>query len=92
VKGIGPKKALQLVKEHRTLEDVLKQVTWEFKTRPEQILDFFKNPPVKNIEIEEQNLDIDGLRKQLIEEHNFSEERINFILDKLAKEKSFRGR
>jgi flap endonuclease-1 len=83
VKGIGPKKALQLVREHKTLEAVMKQVPWEFKTRPEQILDFFKNPPVKETEIKEQIPDIDGLRKQLIEEHNFSGERVDNTIKKL---------
>jgi len=82
VKGIGPKKALQLVKEHRTLGAVLKQVPWDFPTPAEKIFDFFRNPPVEDLEIEPQSLDMAGLRR-LLEEHDFSPERTDNTLKKL---------
>ena len=82
IRGIGPKKALQMVKEHKTLDAVLKQVPWEFNTPAEDIFEFFTNPPVINTEIKKQALDPDGLRKQLLE-HNFSEERVSGTLRKL---------
>ncbi|MCK4714875.1 MAG: flap structure-specific endonuclease, partial [Candidatus Aenigmarchaeota archaeon] len=84
VKGIGPKKALQLVKEQKTLDAVLGQVPWEFKTPPHKIFDFFRNPPVEDTEIEKQTLDPEGLRKQLVEEHGFSEERVSGTLRRLG--------
>lgn len=83
VKGIGPKKALQLVKEHKTLEAVMKEVPWEFRTPAEKIYDFFRNPPVEELGIESQSLDPEGLRHQLIQEHGFSEDRVSSTLRKL---------
>ena len=84
IKGIGPKKALQLVKEHKTLEDVLRQVPWEFRTPAEKIFDFFTNPPVDDTEIEPRTPDLDGLRRLLKEEHDFSPERVDSTLKKLG--------
>jgi flap endonuclease-1 len=84
IKGIGPKKALQLVKEHKTLEAVLKNVPWEFRTPPDKIFDFFRNPPVEDIGIEPKTPDLEGLRKLLIEEHDFSPERVDSTLRKLG--------
>ena len=43
IKGIGPKNALKLVKEHKTLDKVLKQVEWNFAVSPESIYIFFLN-------------------------------------------------
>jgi flap endonuclease-1 len=83
VKGIGPKKALQLVKEHRTLDAVLKQVPWDFPTPAGKIFDFFMKPPVRDLDIEPQSLDMAGLRGFLVEEHDFSPERTDNTLKKL---------
>lgn len=83
IKGIGPKKALQMVKEHKTLEAVLKQVPWEFSTPPEDIFEFFMNPPVIDTDIKKQKLDPEGLMKHLVEEHGFSEERVSGTFRKL---------
>jgi flap endonuclease-1 len=84
VRGIGPKKALQLVREHRTLEAVLREVPWDFPTPAERIFDFFMNPPVENLEIEPRTLDIAGLRTLLIEGHDFSPERVDSTLKRLG--------
>ncbi len=83
VKGLGPKKALQLVKEHKTLDNVMKQVEWEFKTTPQKIFDFFINPPAEDIEIKKETLMPEELERMLIEEHDFSKERIDSSLKKL---------
>lgn len=83
IKGIGPKKALALVKEHREFSKVMEQVSWDFKTPAEKIFEFFRNPPVKDQEIASQELDPDGLKHLLIEEHGFSEARVDGTLKKL---------
>jgi flap endonuclease-1 len=83
VKGIGPKKALSLVREHGTFGKVFEQVQWDFKTPAEKIFGFFMNPPVRDMEIEKQELDPGGLRHLLIEEHGFSEARVDGTLKKL---------
>jgi flap endonuclease-1 len=83
VKGLGPKKALQLVNEQKTLDNVMKQVEWEFKTSPRKIFDFFMNPPAEDTDIKEEKLDTMGLERMLIEEHDFKKERIDSSIRKL---------
>jgi len=83
VKGLGPKKALQLVKEQKTLDAVMKQIEWEFRTPPQKIFDFFMNPPAENLEIRQEKLDATELERMLIEEHDFSKERIDSSIRKL---------
>ena len=41
IKGIGPKGALKLVKEKSNLENVLKEIEWNFEISPQKIYDFF---------------------------------------------------
>lgn len=85
VKGVGPKTALKLVREHKTREKVFAQVTWEFRMKPEEIVDFFKHPPVEDIEIKKQKLHPEKLIDFLAEEHDFSQERIESAVKKLEK-------
>lgn len=83
VKGIGPKKALKLVKEHHTLERVLAHVRWEHDIDPHAIFEFFKNPPVEDVEIDFPSLDKEAIMKILVDEHEFSAERVENALAKL---------
>ncbi len=83
IKGIGPKTALKMVRENRTLDGVLKQVKWEFRTPAREIFDFFKKPPVKETEIGKARFDPEKLREILVEEHDFSRERFDSVMKKL---------
>jgi len=84
VEGIGPKKALKIVKEKKTLENVLKEVEWKFDVRAEDIYNFFLNPPITDdYKIEWRQPDEDGIIKFMVEEHDFSEERIKNGIEKL---------
>jgi flap endonuclease-1 len=83
VKGIGPKSGLKLVKEKKTCERVFQGLAWEFKTSPEDILKFFENPPVKDMDIPERKPDYEKLENTLVEEYAFSGERIGNTLKKL---------
>lgn len=83
IKGIGPRKALQLVKEHRTLEAVMSNVEWNFRTKPDEIYDFFVNPPAEDLEIRKETLQPEELERQLTEEYDFSRERIESGIRKL---------
>jgi len=82
VKGFGPKKALALVKEKRTLEGILKEVSWDFRTPAEEILEFFRNPPSCNHEIPKGRFQPEKVMEFLLG-HGFSEERISSVLDKM---------
>ncbi len=83
VSGYGPKKALELVKEKKTLENVFKDVPWEFDISPESIFNFFKNPELCEYDIRFNDLNEEKIKKILCDEHDFSLERISNALEKL---------
>ncbi len=83
VRGIGPKKALKLVREYRTLDEVLTHVNWEHDVDPHAIFDFFKNPPVEDVEIKFPEMDREKIIRILVDEHEFSTERVENALAKL---------
>lgn len=92
VHGIGPKKGLEKVKEHETLESLLKDEDIEFESEnsPEAIFDFFKNPPVKETEFEFGEPKNEEIRNILIDQHEFSADRIDSKLNDLEKALSSR--
>jgi len=83
VKGFGPKKALELVKEHKTLDAVKRKIEWGFETPIDDIFDFFRNPPARELQIERRRPDPERIREILVEEHSFSPERIDNTMAKL---------
>ncbi|OYT41760.1 MAG: flap endonuclease-1 [Candidatus Aenigmarchaeota archaeon ex4484_224] len=90
IKGYGPKKALELVKKAKSLENVLKVVKWEFDIDPKEILEFFLNPPVSdNYKLEWKPVKKEELIKFMVDEHDFSLERVTKVINNL--EKSFRS-
>lgn len=85
VEGYGPKKALKLVKEKGNLKNVLKEVEWTSDNNPEEILHFFLNPPLeKNYKIEWKEIDREKIKKIMVDEHEFSEERIENGINKIS--------
>jgi flap endonuclease-1 len=83
-RGIGPKKALGLVKQHQTLHDVLGAIADAPDVDYEAIYQFFLNPPVSRVD----NLtwkapDAEKLMEFLVEEHDFSRDRIDRVLTAL---------
>lgn len=84
VKGVGPKTALKLVKDHRTLDDMLKYVEWTSETPAEQIYEFFLNPPVEeNFDMEWKEPDAERLKSFMVDEHDFSAERVDKVIERL---------
>ncbi|UCC92016.1 MAG: flap structure-specific endonuclease, partial [Candidatus Aenigmatarchaeota archaeon] len=86
IKGIGPKSALKLVKEHKTFENVLKNVEWNCETAPREIFGFFKNPPVSDTGIERKKPDFEKLTEFMLD-FDFSGERIGKTIGRLRKSK-----
>ena len=90
VKGIGPKKALKLVQEHKTKEKIFsaienfeKEGKYKLDFDWKEIYDLINNPEVdKNAKIEFPKMNIEKIKKILLE-HDFSEERINNQIEKL---------
>jgi flap endonuclease-1 len=85
VRGIGPKTALKLVKEHKSLDRVLEQVEW-VGPDPRQIFDFFLNPiTTHEYKLRWKAPDRNRLLEFMVEEHDFSEERVEKVLNTLEK-------
>ena len=87
IKGIGPKKALKLVKEESNFEDIFKKAEWS-KQYPDlewkEIFDTIKNIAVTNeYKLEWKRIDEEAVTKLLVEEHDFSAERVKIKLEKL---------
>jgi flap endonuclease-1 len=84
VKGVGPKTALKIIKEHKTLDNVLKNVEYNSDVDAYKIYDFFLNAPVfKKYTVEWKEPDKDKIMELMIKEHDFSEERISNAIDKI---------
>ena len=79
VKGIGPRKALKLVKTHQP-EEIFKNVDFNWR----EIHDIFTDIPVnKNYKLRWNSIHEEGLKEILIEKHDFNEERIDLALEKV---------
>jgi flap endonuclease-1 len=87
IKGYGPKKALSLVRKEKTLKNVLKKIEWNCDTPAESIYDFYLNPPVKDVDIEFKPVESDKILKLLVDEHEFSQERIEKVIKTLTEAK-----
>ncbi|MCD6463920.1 flap endonuclease-1 [Candidatus Woesearchaeota archaeon] len=85
IPGIGPKKALALVKKH-SVEEVFKIVEWDkhFETPWREIFDLIKNMPVtKDYELEWNPINEDEIIQFLVHERDFSLERVKNNLARL---------
>jgi flap endonuclease-1 len=87
VKGIGPKKALALVKKHgKDYDAVFEEAKWteHCGTDWKKIYNTIKHMPVKDdYEIKFGLFDEKKIRRILVDEHDFSEERVASSLEKL---------
>jgi flap endonuclease-1 len=84
IEKVGPKTALKLVKEHKTLEKILANVEWKAEVDPEEIYEFFLKPPVtENYRIEWRQPDREKIIEFMVEEHDFSRERVEKVIEKL---------
>ena len=87
IAGLGPKKALARVREKKTMSAVFGGLQWDFPVTPEQIFDFFKNPPVVDYELNFREPDGEKIVKIMCDEHDFSYERITNALKKITENK-----
>jgi flap endonuclease-1 len=78
IKGIGPKKALDIVKNNK-MEKYINDIE-----NYEEIKNIFKNPKITDdYDLKLKTPNIEGLKEFLIEEHDFSEDRIMPSIKKL---------
>lgn len=86
VKGVGPKTALKIVKSYSNAREALKAIPKIEGINYEEIFEYFLNPPVlevQTIDLKEPN--VEGIIKFLVDEHDFSEERVVNAIDRLKK-------
>lgn len=84
VKGIGPKTALKLLKEYRSLENLPQLKEGEFPVDPQRIREIFLHPKVTdNYKLAWREPDIKGIVGFLCQERDFSEERVRKALEKM---------
>lgn len=82
VKGIGPKKGLDLVKEN-SFQDLKDGVEWPFDIGMDELLKFFNKEDKTDYKIKFNKLKKEKLLAFLCDKHDFSSERIESSLNKL---------
>ena len=84
VKGIGPKKALALIKRHGSLEPVLAELDVDIESK-EEVRKIFLEPRVlPEVTVEFRDPDAEGVRAMLCDEFAFSRDRIDQALSKFT--------
>jgi len=86
VRGLGPKKALTLVKKHEHLSDIFTEADFENKCgiQWQEIFDLFKDMPIKkDFKLKWKDPDQDRVKELLVEEFGFSKNRVMAQLDRL---------
>ncbi len=94
VKGIGPKKALKLIKKYKKIENLPYKILSEVCSNYDEIRKIFLNPEVTDDYIIcLRKPDIDGLIEFLCDERGFSKRRVKVAIDRLNKATSmYRGK
>ncbi|KAH9507531.1 Elongation of fatty acids protein 2 [Bulinus truncatus] len=93
IRGIGPKRAMELIRQHRNIEEIIKHLDKKKYTIPEDWLfqearKLFQEPEVtdpEQIEIKWVDPDEEGLVEFMVQQKNFNEERIRNGAKKLLK-------
>ncbi len=86
IKGIGPKRALKLVKEHGGIDKIEKELDDDFEVDPVEVENLFLEPNItEDYEIEWEDPDPESIKEFLCEKHDFSESRINTGIERIEK-------
>lgn len=86
VKGVGVKRALRLVKEVQDPLKVFSLVKWSSDVPPEKIYEIFLNPEVTDdYKLEWRPPDKERIMMLLVDEHNFSPQRVENAIQRLEK-------
>ncbi|CAG8778397.1 18654_t:CDS:2, partial [Gigaspora rosea] len=93
IKGIGPHRAVELIKKYKTLESIVNNLDTKKYPIPEdwrynEARELFRNPEVldpNGIEIKWKDPDVDGVVEFLVREKGFNEDRVRKGVEKLSK-------
>ncbi|HHO57365.1 MAG TPA: flap endonuclease-1 [Thermoplasmatales archaeon] len=94
IKGIGPKKALNLIKKYGSLEKIIEAGEVDMDADYREVREIFLYPEVnEEYDIEWREADMEEVIKILCDEHQFSRERVEKAMDKYIKfSKTFKQR
>ncbi|HYM40588.1 MAG TPA: flap endonuclease-1 [Thermoplasmata archaeon] len=84
VRGIGPKKALALIKKHGSLEPALDELQIDIESKDEVRRIFLEPRVLPEVPIEFRDPDAEGVRRMLCDEFAFSRDRIDQALAKFT--------
>jgi len=92
IKGIGPKKALELVKKHGSMENILRtELADKFEADPLEVREIFMKPTViGRYKVKWSEPNQTNIKEFLCDEHDFSESRVQGAIDRLLKGKGKR--
>jgi flap endonuclease-1 len=77
IQGVGPSTALKLVREHKSLENILARCQFPGQTTIKSVYEFFLNPPhTDTFQIERKPSQVDKLVRFLVKGHDFSQARV----------------
>ncbi|MFQ6012127.1 MAG: flap endonuclease-1 [Thermoplasmata archaeon] len=86
VHGIGPKKALALLRDHGRLEDLAIDIREQLAPDYDEIRDLFLHPPLtKEYALQQEPVDPEGVLSFLCDEKNFSREQVTQVLGRLRR-------
>ena len=94
IPGIGQKKALDIVKKYKQPILIFKEVEEKIMSLPDEdrfdwkeIFELFHKPEIRDVEFKFPNIDEAKIKKILVSEHQFSEDRIEKQLERLKEAK-----
>ena len=92
VRGIGPKKALALIKKHGRLEEIPKDGKVAVPEEYEEVRILFMHPDVSDdYRLAWGKVDAEAVRKVMCDKHSFSVDRIDSILSRISANESVRS-
>ncbi len=86
IRGIGPKTGLKFIKEFGSIEGVCEAKQKEIPDRLSEIRQIFLNHPVVEVsdeDLQQGTVDVEGLKKFLIDERQFSQKRFDNAINQL---------
>lgn len=91
--NIGPKKAIKLVHEHNSFEDIIKETKFEPAFDYKEIEEIFMNPMyTEDYNLEFKEPDENGIMQFLCKERAFSEDRVKKVIEKISEKAKERGK
>jgi len=83
IKGIGPKTAVKLLRQHGNLEGLPDETRLQLPDNFQEMRDYFLSPPTTNdYELIGDRPDLDGARHFLVEERDFTAKRVDEVLER----------